>query len=459
MAGTFRWSGSTILIFTPQQPLPYATSYQVTVDASATAISGRKLAKPVTFRFTTPTATLEETRWYRRGGMIGDPIVVMMRFNQPVRPADVAAALSATLEPHQWAPPSFSAEQTSRLKASNPAALEQFERKVQSTREVAASRSPVQLRLTNDWDKKEFPPSPRLVVFETVSPVPPEAWVKLTLGRTLRSPEGPATPTRVQTYTIEAEHAFFITGFTCTESCDPDSRNPIELTSEVEVKTVAPAISVLDVTDKPQPVAKAAKPAAAPRLCAGPCSGVHARRRRIRRAASESQIRRDGAGGSEVRGRADTRISMARDRRQLALPCVHQLRRRAWRLGEGRGDHAAVLLEEFAERHSVGGAASAIRVDADAPATSGEGLQADTFGAAEPSQAGRHARPDSVSRSRPLENAARWHRSAVDSGEGGHTDSPRQHATGSQARHVPRRRWSRSRTSASQSRTVLRTLW
>ena len=28
IAGTFRWSGSTILIFTPQQPLPFATSYQ-----------------------------------------------------------------------------------------------------------------------------------------------------------------------------------------------------------------------------------------------------------------------------------------------------------------------------------------------------------------------------------------------------------------------------------------------
>ena len=73
VAGTFRWSGSTILIFTPQQPLPYATSYQVTVDASATAISGRKLAKPVTFRFTTPTATLEETRWYRRRGIDPQP--------------------------------------------------------------------------------------------------------------------------------------------------------------------------------------------------------------------------------------------------------------------------------------------------------------------------------------------------------------------------------------------------
>src|SRR4051794_14778368 len=33
--GTFRWSGTTILIFTPdpKRPLPYATTYQVTIAA------------------------------------------------------------------------------------------------------------------------------------------------------------------------------------------------------------------------------------------------------------------------------------------------------------------------------------------------------------------------------------------------------------------------------------------
>ena len=43
--GTFRWSGTTILIFTPdpRQPLPFATTYQVTVDTSARAVSGRQL--------------------------------------------------------------------------------------------------------------------------------------------------------------------------------------------------------------------------------------------------------------------------------------------------------------------------------------------------------------------------------------------------------------------------------
>ena len=73
IAGGFRWSGTTILIFTPdpQRPLPYATTYEVTVDASATAVSGRRLAQPTTFRFTTPTVQLLQTNWWRRDGTRG----------------------------------------------------------------------------------------------------------------------------------------------------------------------------------------------------------------------------------------------------------------------------------------------------------------------------------------------------------------------------------------------------
>src|SRR5262245_40651475 len=48
IAGTFRWSGTTILIFTPDpsRKLPNATQYDVTVDTSAAAVSGRHLAAP-----------------------------------------------------------------------------------------------------------------------------------------------------------------------------------------------------------------------------------------------------------------------------------------------------------------------------------------------------------------------------------------------------------------------------
>ncbi len=94
--GAFRWSGTTILIFTPavKPPLPYATRYDVTVDATAAAVSGRTLGKPYTFSFTTPTVKLLRTETYRRGGRADAPFVVLLHFNQPVEPADVAAHLS-----------------------------------------------------------------------------------------------------------------------------------------------------------------------------------------------------------------------------------------------------------------------------------------------------------------------------------------------------------------------------
>ncbi|MGH9372886.1 MAG: Ig-like domain-containing protein, partial [Vicinamibacterales bacterium] len=66
IAGTFRWSGTTILVFTPdpKRPLPLATKYEVTIDATATAISGRRLAQAHRFTFTTPTVKLLQTNWY-----------------------------------------------------------------------------------------------------------------------------------------------------------------------------------------------------------------------------------------------------------------------------------------------------------------------------------------------------------------------------------------------------------
>ncbi|HVZ22408.1 MAG TPA: Ig-like domain-containing protein, partial [Vicinamibacterales bacterium] len=68
VTGTFRWSGTTVLIFTPARRLPLATAYTVTIDAGAKAVSGRTLAAPYTFVFTTPTARLLRTNWYRPNG-------------------------------------------------------------------------------------------------------------------------------------------------------------------------------------------------------------------------------------------------------------------------------------------------------------------------------------------------------------------------------------------------------
>jgi alpha-2-macroglobulin len=248
--GTFRWSGTTILIFTPdaKRPLLHATRYDVTVDAAATAVSGRRLADAYKFSFTTPTVRLLRTISYRRGGRFDAPFVVLLRFNQPVDPASVAAHLTARFAPHPWDAPQIAADAQSRLRAIAPAALQQLAAKVSATRAVAASSAVVELRLTNDWDKKRYPASKDLVVLETVTRVPPEAWVRLLLDEKLPSPAGTATPVKPQEYTMRAERAFFVTGFGCTTSCNPDDGNQIRLTTLVEAADFKKVVKVFDVS-------------------------------------------------------------------------------------------------------------------------------------------------------------------------------------------------------------------
>jgi uncharacterized protein YfaS (alpha-2-macroglobulin family) len=261
--GTLRWSGTTILIFTPdpKKRLPFATRYEVTIDTTATAVSGRRLAKPYTFAFTTPTVRLLQTTWYRRGGRSDAPAVVLLRFNQPVRAESVAAHLTARFERHEFEPPAMSPAAQARLKAIDPLAIDRFEAKVAATRAIAASEAPVSLRLTGDWDKKRFPSSRDLVVLETTPAVPPESWVKLVLDPQLPSVAGPATPPTAQEYIIKVERAFFVDRFDCYTGCDPDDWNPVRLRTDVAVTRFGSAVTVTDLTGQtPREIPKAVQP-------------------------------------------------------------------------------------------------------------------------------------------------------------------------------------------------------
>ena len=258
IAGTYRWSGTTTLIFTPdpKRPLPFATRYTVTVSTAATAVSGRKLTTPATFTFTTPTVKLLQTNFYRRGGTVDTPMVILLRFNQPVRPGDIQAALSARLQPHAWEPRAIPPEGVARLKTIAPDSISRFDAKVRVTRGIASSTAPVALHLTTQWDKKRYPASPDLVVFEARQ-LSPESHVKLTLSPTVRSPAGRASPELPQEYIIQAEPAFFVEGFWCSRECDGDRRNPILFRTGVRTEDFAKEVTAIDVTRTPErPVAK-----------------------------------------------------------------------------------------------------------------------------------------------------------------------------------------------------------
>ena len=249
IAGSFRWSGTTVLIFTPdpKRPLPFATTYQITIDRTAVAVSGRALARAATFRLTTPTVKLLSTDWYRRGNQHTGALVVALRFNQRVRPADVLGHLQASFAAHEWSLPGLDGLRA-RLAAADPESLRRLDAKVAATEHVAASTAPVRFAVTNDWDKKQFAPKPDLVVIESRDPVPPESWVRLAFDAALPSPAGPATPGTAQEFVVKVERALFVERLECALECNPDNANVIWFRAPVKVPDFARATSVRDVT-------------------------------------------------------------------------------------------------------------------------------------------------------------------------------------------------------------------
>lgn len=252
--GSFRWAGPAILVFTPDpaKPLPNATRYDVTIAATATAVSGRRLAQPYTFSFVTPTVRLRETHWYRAAGRFDRPAVLVLRFNQAVRPADVAAHTSARYERHDFDRPQLTAEERLRI---GPADSARFDAKVAAAAAVAASQAPIPLRLAADWDKKRFPAAPDLVALETTTAPATDGWLRLAIDTQLTGAEGRATPPRVQTYVARLDRTLFVDQFYCTAQCDADGYNVARLRGDVQLQALRRAAAIRDITDRAQETA------------------------------------------------------------------------------------------------------------------------------------------------------------------------------------------------------------
>jgi len=262
--GVFRWSGTTILIFTPDPaaPVPYATRYTVNVDASATSAAGKRLGTPYRFEFTTPVVRLTSARWYRKNGMANSPVVIALQFNQPVRPSDVLAHVTTRHQPHEWDAPVFSPRELTRLKAGDPAGLAAFETKVARVRATTQSQAPVALRLATEWDHKRFPPSDSLVMLETTTVPASGAWLSVRVDATMPSLAGRATPGTAVSTRLQLEEAFFIRAMNCKTGCNPSGWNAVPFTTDVAKRAFAGALSIRDLTDPTRETA-VSRPAAA----------------------------------------------------------------------------------------------------------------------------------------------------------------------------------------------------
>jgi len=251
IAGQFRWSGTTILLFTPDPaaPLPDASTYTVTVDAGATSAAGRRLAAPFRFQFTTPTVRLLSAEWQRKTDRFTGPVTIALRFNQRVRPTDVLTHLQVRHEAHDWEPPTFSERELARLRTGDPAGLAAFNAKVAATRRTAALTTAVPVRIASEWNKDRFPADDNVVMIETTTVPAPGAWLEVALDARMPSPSGPALPAEAQSSRLELEAPFFVdTQWFCRDACDPSGYRSLTFFRDVAATEFSRALAIRDIT-------------------------------------------------------------------------------------------------------------------------------------------------------------------------------------------------------------------
>ncbi|HVR39489.1 MAG TPA: alpha-2-macroglobulin family protein [Thermoanaerobaculia bacterium] len=260
--GSFRWSDTTTLIFTPAAPLPYATKYDVTIDPSKKSIAGKALPEPYKFSFTTPTIRLQSTQWYRKGGNVANGVIIALRFNQPVNASTILGHLQLRTSRHVLGQPELPAASVERLQRLEPQAIQAFEQKrAKAYAQANSDGAPILAFAATDWDKQRFVPSPDLVVLETKPGIPPETSMQVVLDEKLAATPAQQTFGQPQSYTIELEPALFVSIY-CTDSCNPDDRNPMHFSSRegIRYEQLQKALTVTDITDPAHEVVIKSKP-------------------------------------------------------------------------------------------------------------------------------------------------------------------------------------------------------
>lgn len=257
--GSFRWSGTTTLIFTPEKQLPFATEYKVAIDKSAKAVSGNTLDQAYTWSFVTPTIRLVNSDFYRKAN---GAVVIALRFNQPVDAATIVPHIGIRTRAHDIEIADFPESGADRVTATE---LQAYTAKVAKAREAAsANDTKVLAFVAMEWNKERWPAGKDLVVLETKPGIPPDTWLAVNIDdKIAASPKN--VRSTAQTTELQLEPTFFVTYMECYAECDPEMRNAINFrtNSGVRFEEMVKATKVFDITDpaKQTPVKpKAIKP-------------------------------------------------------------------------------------------------------------------------------------------------------------------------------------------------------
>ena len=182
LSGTFRWSGTTILIFTPDRrrrcPTRRATRSR-SMRRPRAKPDARGHAIPVLVHHADGEAAsdavvspraIRSTRWCSR-----------CKFNQRVRPGRRRRASALTFKPHDFGPRRGLRRDRARLMAIGGCAIHgDSTRRSRPRARRASSERDAARTLADNWNREQFPPA-RLAVLETARRRRPGTWIQVTL--------------------------------------------------------------------------------------------------------------------------------------------------------------------------------------------------------------------------------------------------------------------------------------
>ena len=218
-AGKWRWIGTKTLAFEPQATdatgtarFPMATKYIVEIPAGTTSAGGGKLAKTVTWTFTTPPPQIQAS--YPNDGPHPLELVMFVAFDQCIDPAAVLKRVEVKAK----------AEAEEKTITVRPATADEIEA------DKAVSRL-----------AKDATPG-RWLAFRAEEPLPPDALVSVTIGDGTPSAEGPLTTSAAQGFTFRTYGPLRITRSYCAwgGDCPPMTPWQVEFGNPLDEAAFAP---------------------------------------------------------------------------------------------------------------------------------------------------------------------------------------------------------------------------
>lgn len=200
--GSWRWLGTSALVFVPEKALPRATEYTVTVPGTTKALDGSTLGEDYVFSFETARPRVVHVTPGEGSTHVEPKASFELRFNQPVDLAEVERATS-----------------------------------------LAAGKTKIGFRVSRP--KSDVP---MLVRLTPKTPLPLDSKITLTVDAKLRGTEGPLASDAEHTTTVETYGPLAVRSVDCSRTprklCLPHGSLHLELSNRVAWKDVKAHVRV-----------------------------------------------------------------------------------------------------------------------------------------------------------------------------------------------------------------------